>query len=376
MNIENTTPIKVISADSHVAEREFVFADTTSKYRESMPFEIYNERHGGAILVVPGIEQQLPMALLCTAGRPSSEIIKKPVGWHELHPGAIDPKARLKVQDQENVLAEVIFPSVGMLICNHPDMDYRKVCFEAYNRWIFEFSSHSPERLLGVPLISIRTIAEGLNAIQHAKDNGARAVMFPGNAVFDDYDHVNYDPIWELCAALNLPVCFHILASSSDLASSTRGSNPKAGAMVRQLHILRGNQDIMAMLIFGGVFTRHPTLKVVCVEADGGWVPHFLWRLNHAYEIHRHYLGLDIGKGPSEYFFDNIYLTFQDDLSVAMTMEGQNPNRLMFATDFPHADGTFPHSQSALNKLCTNMSLEVKEKIAYKNAAELFSIVC
>lgn len=366
--------LTIISADSHVAERESVFADTSSKYKDSMPFEIYNERYGGAVLVVPGIDQQLPMALLCTAGRSPKDIVKTPMTWDELHPGSLYPAARIKVQDQENVKAEVIFPSVGMLVCNHPDADYKKVCFDAYNRWIFEFSSFNSNRLIGVPLISIRTIDEGLKIIVNAKENGARAVMFPGNPVFEDYDHIVYDPIWELCSTLQLPVCFHILATSSDLASKTRGSNAKSGSMLRQLHILRGNQDIMAMLIFGGVFLRHPKLNVVCVEADGGWVPHFLWRLDHAYRLHRHYLDLDIQQKPSDYFLKNIYLTFQDDLSVNVTLKGMNVERLMFATDFPHADGTFPQSQQALATLCQGMTDDERDCIAYKNAQKLFGI--
>ena len=58
------------------------------------------------------------------------------------------------------------------------------------------------------------------------------------------------------------------------------------------------------MLVFGGVFERHPELKVVCVEADAGWVPHFMYRMDHAYKRHRNWLprGQSCRKLPSEYF--------------------------------------------------------------------------
>ena len=56
------------------------------------------------------------------------------------------------------------------------------------------------------------------------------------------------------------------------------------------MSIIRGNQDIMGMLIFGGVFRRYPELKVVCVEADAGWVPHYMYRMDHAYKRHRNWL--------------------------------------------------------------------------------------
>ena len=54
-------------------------------------------------------------------------------------PGGWDPKARLADQDKDGVAAEIIYPTVGMLICNHPDIDYKKACFDAYNLWIAEY---------------------------------------------------------------------------------------------------------------------------------------------------------------------------------------------------------------------------------------------
>ena len=80
------------------------------------------------------------------------------------------------------------------------------------------------------------------------------------------------------------------------------------------MSIIRGNQDIMGMFILGGVFERHPKLRIACVEADAGWVPHFMYRMDHAYDRHRYWLDMyELSKLPSEYFRENIYTTFQDD---------------------------------------------------------------
>src|SRR5262249_23093048 len=79
-----------------------------------------------------------------------------------------------------------------------------------------------------------------------------------------------------------LPLSFHILTTRSD---KTRGPN-----MNSFLSVVRGCQDIMGMLVLGGVFERHPDLRIVCVEADAGWVPHFMYRMDHAYKRHRYWL--------------------------------------------------------------------------------------
>ena len=106
-----------------------------------------------------------------------------------------------------------------------------------------------------------------------------------------------------------MPLSFHILTSRRTRAS-TRG--PKLNSF---LSIIRGNQDIIGMFIFGGVFERHPQLKIVCVEADAGWVPHYMYRMDHAYKRHRNWLDRRARsrKPPSEYFREHIYTTFQDD---------------------------------------------------------------
>ena len=116
------------------------------------------------------------------------------------------------------------------------------------------------------------------------------------------------------------------------------------------MSIVRSIQDIMGTLVFGGVFQRHPGLKVVCVEADAGWVPHYMYRMDHAWNRHRNWLapGVTLERKPSEYFADHIYVTFQDDWTAFRFADDMNWHRLMWANDFPHSDSTWPWSQELL----------------------------
>ena len=99
----------------------------------------------------------------------------------------------------------------------------------------------------------------------------------------------------------------------------------------------------MGTLIFSGVFDRHPGLKVVCVEADAGWVPHYMYRMDHAYKRHRYWMKAPpLERMPSEYFAEHIYVTFQDDWVAFKTKDLCNVRRLMWASDFPHSDSTWP----------------------------------
>ena len=130
------------------------------------------------------------------------------------------------------------------------------------------------------------------------------------------------------------------------------------------------------MLVFGGVFERHPDLKVVCVEADAGWVPHFMYRMDHAFNRHRYWLkpGADLTRLPSEYFADHIYLTFQDDWTAFRFADAMNWERLMWANDFPHSDSTWPWSQELLDKHTAGMTDEQTRAILSDNVAGLYGI--
>jgi predicted TIM-barrel fold metal-dependent hydrolase len=272
-------------------------------------------------------------------------------------------------QDRDGVAAEIIYPTVGMVLCNHPDFDFKKACFDAYNRWITQYCDAHPARLLGCGQTALRSVAEGMSDLEAIKALGLRGVMMPGDPAEEDYDSEIYNPFWEKAIELGLPLSFHIL--------TTRRSGGFRGPRINSfLSIIRGNQDIMGTLIFGGVFERYPELKIVCVEADAGWVPHYMYRMDHAYKRHRNWLapGVELSKLPSEYFAENIYTTFQDDWVAFRSADQMNWRRLMWANDFPHSDSTWPWSQEMLAEQSKHLSAEQREGILCGNVAELYGI--
>jgi predicted TIM-barrel fold metal-dependent hydrolase len=97
---------------------------------------------------------------------------------------------------ERDVAAEVIYPTVGMMLCNHRDADYKHACFQAYNRWIVEYCSFDPARLLGVGQTAMRSPADGIEDLRAIKALGLRGVMMPGNPAVEDYDSPVYDDFW------------------------------------------------------------------------------------------------------------------------------------------------------------------------------------
>jgi predicted TIM-barrel fold metal-dependent hydrolase len=358
----------IISADSHITEPANTYLDhIATRWKDRAP-RMERRPDLGDVFVVDGMSKPVPMGLVAAAGKPVEEIRIHGVLFEQMHRGGWDPEARLADQDRDGVSAEVIYPTVGMVLCNHKDLDYKKACFDAYNLWIAEYCSAHPERLLGCGQTAMRTPAEGIHDLEAIRAAGLRGVMMPGHPGVEDYDSPIYDDFWRAAIDLGLPLSFHIL--------TTRSEGHRGPAMNGFLTIVRGCQDIMGTLILGGVFERHPKLRVVCVEADAGWVPHYMYRMDHAYKRHRNWLppGQKLSRLPSEYFAENIYVTFQDDWVAFKTASLMNWRRLMWANDFPHSDSTWPWSQDLLAQHKADLDQAQQEAILCGNVAGLYGI--
>lgn len=359
----------VISADSHITEAPNTYTDYIDpSWRDRAPRLIDAGEAVGDVFVVEGSKVSVPMGLVAAAGKDPSDIRVKGVRFDELHRGGWDPEARIEEQQIDGVAAEIIYPTVGMVLCNIDDFDLKKASFDAYNRWIASYCDRHPDRLLGCGQTAMRSPQEGIADLEAIKALGLRGVMMPGNPAIEDYDSLVYDDFWEKSIELGLPLSFHIL--------TTRSERTRGPAISSFLSVVRGCQDIMAMLVFGGVFERHPGLKVVCVEADAGWVPHFMYRMDHAFNRHRYWLkpGAELSRLPSEYFAENIFVTFQDDWTAFRFAGSMNWHRLMWANDFPHSDSTWPWSQDLLDKHSSDLTEEQQKAILCDNVAELYGI--
>ena len=361
---------KPISSDSHITEPPHCYVDFIDpKFRDRAP-RIVDDGKGGDAFLVEGIKRPLNISLAAAAGRNPEDLRARGQKYSDLWRSGWDGSVRCADQDKDGVCAEIIYPTVGMLLCNLEDFDYKKACFDAYNRWLQTFVAPAPKRIFGLGQIALRSVAEGIKELEEVKKMGFVGVMMPGNPMVEDYDSHIYDPFWQAAVDMKMPLSFHILTSKA--AGIMEGRGPTINSF---LSIIRGNQDILGMLIFSGVFDRNPELKIICVEADAGWAPHFMYRADHAYKRHRFWMkGQELKKLPSDCFKDHIYLTFQDDW-VAFKMKHMiNVERLMWANDFPHSDSTWPWSQDILAEHTKGLTEHERNRICFDNVRELYNL--
>src|SRR2546426_992208 len=187
-----------------------------------------------------------------------------------------------------------------------------------------------------------------------------------GSSIFDDY----YLPLWTEVERLGLPISTHDSASSSVPSFGDRMNTHVSG------HILSHPFEAMAAmagLIWYGIFEKFPKLKVIHVEADGGWVPYWLQRMEQHWDFsgnaEHEYLTLR----PTEYFKRNVCVAFRGDeptLKAAVDLVGDN--NFSWDTDYPHPDGTYPWGVEAILK--QPIASEARRKILWDNAARMFNL--
>ena len=221
----------VISADSHITEPPDTYtANIDPAWRDKAPTVTHDEELGD-LFVAEGMKP-IKMGLVAAAGK-QPEDIKTNGTFDDMHRSGWDASVRLADQDRDGVSAEILYPTVGMLLCNLKDLDYKRACFDAYNRWIVDYCSVDRDRLLGVGQTAARTVDEAVADLHAIQAAGLRGVMMPGLPGEADYDDPAWDRFWAAAAEIGLPVSFHILTTSTArtaAAGSTRSSPSCAGS--------------------------------------------------------------------------------------------------------------------------------------------------
>ncbi len=361
------TDSTLISADSHVVEPPVVFQEYLDRRWETHAPRLVRDHDGGDCYAVPGSTRVISLGLAASAGAPSEDLQEAGTKFSDLRPGAWQPVPRLADQDTDGVSAEVLYPTVGLFLLRHVNQEFVAACMAAYNRWLAEFCAEAPRRLVGcgvTPVLSAREASQDLRRMRSAGLSGA---LLPLEPAAGHYASVEYDSLWSAATDLGMPLTFHSLPS-------TRRA-PAAGTGAAVILPLWDAQELLTGLVLGGVLHRWPDVRLVFAEFDAGWVPHFMQRLDHYFNLHYKWLKLDgrIDRPPSEYIQQSTYFTFQDD-AVALRLADPANLNLMWASDFPHAESTWPSSVSVVASSDSILEPKLQRIVFAERVRHLYSL--
>jgi predicted TIM-barrel fold metal-dependent hydrolase len=379
----------VIDADSHWCEPPDLFTSMApAAYRDRLPQ--VKDVDGEATWVFDG--QSMGRF---SAGGVIARDGHKEASWtalhewefEELHVGAWDPAARLEVMDKFGIDAQIIFPStigLGGEKFGGVDPTLAQLAVELYNDRMAQIQDDSNSRLLGLPLMPAWSIDTCIAEAQRVAAQGARGVNMtsdPQDLGAPDLANRAWDPFWDVCADLQLPVHFHIGASVT--AKSFFGKYPwpshanNTKLAIGGALLFIGNSRVVTNLILSGMFDRHPDLKMVSVESGCGWIPFMLETLDYEMSENAPKELADLQKMPSEYFRSNLYATFWFESSrnrLPDLVDAVGPDNIMFETDFPHPTCLYPDPLETVQPKMAGLSEETRRKILGENARKLYRL--
>jgi len=133
--------------------------------------------------------------------------------------------------------------------------------------------------------------------------------------------------------------------------------------------------DIITLLVGGGVLDRNPKAHILFAEHSAGWLWGLAERMDEIYHGHAPVIHPKLSRLPSQIIRDQVHCALQNDVGSVATRRGVGVGALLFATDYPHSEGTFPFSQNVVDRMMKeNADADMSDFVAILggNAARLF----
>ena len=389
---QSTTGMKVIDVDTHLSEPENLWTSRApSKFKDRVP-------QIGAVNGVTSwvIDGSLAIGLGASAssvfhkdGRTSNGI--EFASWRnaDVIPASYDAKERVALMDESRIHAQIVYPNVmgfGGQNTAGVDPELRLISTQIYNDAMIELQEESGERLFPMAALpwwdvkaavaeARRTHASGLRGININSDPH-RHKDAQGNPL-PDLGCEYWNPLWEVCEELDLPINFHIGASEQSMDwIGTAGwpslsVNHRSGLAGSMMFIDNGR--VIGNIIYSGMLDRFPRLKFVSVESGIGWIPFIMESID--YQFKSLISPSNLLHKPSDYFRKNFYGTFwfeRRDLSHVIEQVGVD--NCMFETDFPHIVCLHPEPLAYMEEGLAKLSFESRNKVMSTNAARVYNI--
>jgi uncharacterized protein len=366
-----TTGSDVIDADGHVLEARSAWASLPDHHRPT----IVTDGNGLDHVTVGG--QEVFVARLGQMGTPGTDVGAPvgPVPLEEAREGAFDPRSRLLDMDAEGIDRAVLYPTIGLGFWGIADAGAAVAVARAYNDWLAGYCAAAPTRLFGAAMVPLQDVGAAVAELRRARQElgFVSAFVRPNPCLGRTIVDPENEPLWEAAESLGMAIAVHegFQMAVPPLGADRRPTN------VLVLHAVSHTLEQMlacAQLIGTGVLERHPDLRIVFLEAGGGWAPYWLERLDHQVPAY-HRFAPPLSLLPSEYFARQCWVSFEiDEETLPCLLPFIGSDRVVWGSDYPHADSTFPGAVEALRRTIAPLGEDEQALVLGANAAGLYGL--
>ena len=295
-------------------------------------------------------------------------------GFYEGGPHPTTPELRLKDMQSDGIDAEVIYGIVGVGM-RFTDPELTKLVYEIYNSWVVDFCNSYPGRWAALACLPNHDPSVAASELRRVAKLGLKGADFAVASAVKPVWHQDWDILWEAASECNVPISFHatgpIIRGPSDKQMEAEYNLQHRLTTVSLFQV--AGSEYLASVIFSGACDRFPNLKFVLGECGITWIPHVLNRMDEEFDDLGHGLGLSLK--PTEFWKRQGYSTFQHELLVPEFLPFVGEDNVIWGSDYPHPDGTWPDSQKWLAHDLDGVSPEIRKKITRDNAGKLYGFI-
>ena len=373
----------IVDADAHVNPSHDMWADyLPAGFRELAP----KIEHGEDCDYIVFEGRRRKLNLISAQGGREGKDFKMHGRASDARAGGWMPKARLDDMDTDGIDAAVLFGGGPLGTANH---ELHMASFEAYNRWLADFCAHAPSRFVGVGYVPMQDVDVTVRMIRDCVKWGLKAINIPAfpmapvgslnggdaqtRALTGDvnsersYADPEYDPIWQVACELGIPLTIHLGGRA------VRFTEPKF--FLSDLLMSKfGMGEPIAIMIYGGVFQRFPDLRLASVESGVGWFAFAANYMDETWQKQRYWVNSVLEKPPSHFWERNIYGSFIHDRAGILMRSLPGAGNIMWSSDYPHSETTFPHSKAKIEELFEGVPEDEKNMIIGGRAKALYNL--
>lgn len=355
----------MLSSDSHVIEPPYLWRDRMpGRFAETAPTVVRHD--DGDYWYVAGQRSNS----FAGGAQPGQRFVDRnslraAARFEDVRPGGYEPDAHLAENLEDGIYGSVLYPTVGLLLFGVRDLDLLHAICRAYNDWLAEFCSYDSSRLKGVAMIPLDDIQFAVAELERCGRLGLSGAMISCAPLCDKRYGAEQDRFWAAAQSMAMPLSLHIATDRGGADFS------EAGIVNVDYSVRRSLTD----LIFSGMFQRFPGLRVGVVEYELAWIPFFLERMDYTFTQRAARPGWArerLSELPSHYFRQNVFVSFQEDALGIRDRDLIGLNGLMFGSDYPHTESTFPRSVEILDDVLSGLTLAERELVTWKNCASLY----
>jgi len=368
----------MISVDSHLMPPMNLFKERLDKkWHDRLPW-IEKREDGSRYIMVPGMRPERLIDYQFSGDDLARSKAGGDARWVDPETGDPVGLERLIDLDRDGVDAEVIYPNGPVLLMwAASDAEFVGAQCKVWNDWAWETCEPYKDRCNPAAALATADIAGAVAEVQRVAKMGYRTLILPCKPVWGAHDvsHSNYnlpefDPLWAAIQDADMAICYHISTGKDPRAARGNG-----GAVINYVvHSLAPTIEPIVSMCASGVFERFPNLRAGTIEADAGWVPWMLQKMDEGYHKHHFWVRPKLKNLPSDYYRSNCFASVgEDQIAIEVAEQANIVDNLMWANDYPHHEGSWPFSGPAIERTFgQNLSEESRAKILGLNAARVF----